>query len=447
MSRNAADGREAPLRLLIVTDSYPPFVGGADRQIEMIARDMAGRGHMVEVVTPWQPGLASVERPVDRLVVRRVRPLLTRIPWFYRDPGRRHHPPFPDPGTTLAIRRIVRRLRPDVVHTYGWISYSTALAMVGSQVPLLLSSRDQGHVCAVRHLVQFGRNDCSGPGPLKCLMCASRTYLADELGVVKVTPTATQRIRAVGKAVVAVAALRVGAPLIRASVTRIHVASGYIRDACERWLIRGRAIPIDVIPSFLAEDAPSTIESDVLSLLPAEPFILFVGRIEPQKGIATLIGAWSALASRPPLVLVGPRSHLSPQTFPEGVHVLPSVTHATVLALWDRAWIGVVPSLGGEAFGAVAVEAMSRGRAIVASATGGLVDIVEDGRNGLLVPPGDSTALRDAMARLLADDVLRDTLGAAARERADQFRAEAILPRFEALYRAAADRGDTAISA
>lgn len=446
MNRNAAGGREVPLRLLIVTDSYPPFVGGADRQIEMIARDMARRGHMVEVVTPWQPGLASVERPADRLVVRRVRPLLTRIPWFYRDPGRRHHPPFPDPGTTLAIRRIVRNLRPDVVHTYGWISYSAALAMVGSQVPLLLSSRDHGYVCAVRHLVQFGRNDCSGPGPLKCLMCASRTYLADELGVAAVTPSATQRIRAVGKAVVAVVALRAGAPLIRASVTRLHVASRYVRDACERWLIRGRAIPIDIIPSFLAEDAPSTIESAVLSLVPAGRFILFVGRIEPQKGIATLISAWSALAPRPPLVLVGPRSHLSPQTFPEGVQVLPSVTHATVLALWDRACIGVVPSLGGETFGNVAVEAMSRGRAIVASATGGLVDIVEDGRNGLLVPPGDSSALREAMARLLADDVLRDALGAAAQKRADQFRAEAILPRFEALYRAAAARGAAAIS-
>jgi glycosyltransferase involved in cell wall biosynthesis len=447
VSRGSAGAPGAALRLLIITDSYPPFVGGADRQIEMIARDMARRGHTVEVVTPWQPGLAFVERSEERLVVRRVRPLLTRIPWFYRDPGRRHHPPFPDPGTTVAIRRIVRRLRPDVVHTYGWISYSAALALVGSRVPLLLSSRDHGYVCAVRHLVQFGRNDCSGPGPVKCLMCASRTYLADELGVVAVTPTASQRIRAVGKAVVAVVAIRAGAPLIRASVTRLHVASGYVRDACERWLIRGRAIPIDIIPSFLAEDAPSTIEGDVLSRLPAEPFILFVGRIEPQKGIATLISAWSALARRPPLVLVGPRSHLSPQTFPEGVHVLPSVTHATVLALWDRASIGVVPSLGGETFGNVAVEAMSRGRAIVASATGGLVDIVEDDRNGLLVPPGDITALRDAMARLLANDQLRDRLGAAARERADQFRAGVILPRFEALYRAAADRGAAAKSA
>jgi glycosyltransferase involved in cell wall biosynthesis len=66
----------------------------------------------------------------------------------------------------------------------------------------------------------------------------------------------------------------------------------------------------------------------------------------------------------------------------------------------------------------VAREAMAYGRAVVASAVGGLRDAVDDGVNGLLVPPRDVAALRAAIERLLADADLRERLGRAAREKA-----------------------------
>ena len=65
----------------------------------------------------------------------------------------------------------------------------------------------------------------------------------------------------------------------------------------------------------------------------------------------------------------------------------------------------------------VAREAMAHGRPVVATAVGGLVDAVEDGVTGLLVPPRDAAALRAALERLLGDPELRRSLGAAARER------------------------------
>jgi type III pantothenate kinase len=66
----------------------------------------------------------------------------------------------------------------------------------------------------------------------------------------------------------------------------------------------------------------------------------------------------------------------------------------------------------------VAREAMAHGRPVVATAVGGLVDVVEDGLTGLLVPPGDVRALREALERLLGDADLRERLGTAARARA-----------------------------
>jgi len=77
----------------------------------------------------------------------------------------------------------------------------------------------------------------------------------------------------------------------------------------------------------------------------------------------------------------------------------------------------VVPSRR-EGYGVAAREAMAYGRPVVASAVGGLLDAVEDGITGVLVPPDDVTALRTAMEGLLADRGRRLALGTAARQRA-----------------------------
>jgi glycosyltransferase involved in cell wall biosynthesis len=112
------------------------------------------------------------------------------------------------------------------------------------------------------------------------------------------------------------------------------------------------------------------------------------------------------------------------------------------MAAWDRALLGVVPSVGAETFGNVVTEAMSRGRAVIASRLGGIVDIIEDGESGLLVPPGDDVALAAAIQRLIEDPLTRERLGEAARVRARRFSAAAVLPRFEALYRDVLAGGD-----
>jgi glycosyltransferase involved in cell wall biosynthesis len=84
--------------------------------------------------------------------------------------------------------------------------------------------------------------------------------------------------------------------------------------------------------------------------------------------------------------------------------------------LYARAAVVVCPSRR-EGFGVACAEAMARARPVVASAVGGLLDHVEDGETGLLVPPGDVPALRAALERLLGDAGLRGRLGAAGRAR------------------------------
>ncbi|MDH4177287.1 MAG: glycosyltransferase [Thermoleophilia bacterium] len=186
-----------------------------------------------------------------------------------------------------------------------------------------------------------------------------------------------------------------------------------------RWVIR-RSRVVVCASSALAADAAALGARDVRVVpsavdLPAEvaeaeepPHVLYVGRLSEEKGVRELAAAAAAL----PLVVVGdgPLRDVLPQA-------VGWVPHDELGPWYERAAVVVVPSHR-EGYGMVAREAMGHGRPVVATAVGGLLDAVEDGVTGLLVPSRDPTALREALERLLGDTELRREYGRAARERA-----------------------------
>ncbi len=137
------------------------------------------------------------------------------------------------------------------------------------------------------------------------------------------------------------------------------------------------------------------------------PHILFVGRLSEEKGVRELAEAARDL----PLVVVGDGPLR--ERLPQAVGFVPP---AELAGYFDRAALVVCPSRR-EGYGVVARQAMAHARPVVASDVGGLAEAVVDGESGLLVPPGDRTALRNALERLLGDPELRARLGTAARER------------------------------
>jgi len=184
---------------------------------------------------------------------------------------------------------------------------------------------------------------------------------------------------------------RLARPIV-ARARLVVAASTALADAAHR-LGAGevRVIPSPVpIPDRVAEpDQP--------------PHVLFAGRLSPEKGIEEFLDATEGL----PRVIVG----AGPVRVPEAVGLVP---RHELGGYYERASVVCVPSRR-EGYGVVAREAMAYGRAVVATAVGGLVDAVDDGETGLLVPPRDVGVLRAAVARLLADGAFRARLGAAAR--------------------------------
>jgi glycosyltransferase involved in cell wall biosynthesis len=176
---------------------------------------------------------------------------------------------------------------------------------------------------------------------------------------------------------------------------------------------------------------------------PEGPFVLFVGALGRHKGLEVLLQSHAALGAPVPLVAVGTTRGDTPANFPPGVTVAVDVPHPEVMAAWTHCSIAVVPSVWPEPFGQVAAEAMSCGRPVIASAVGGLRDIVVDGETGLLVPPGDADALCDALRTLLADPARRARMGDAGRRRAQRFRVSVITDRLERIYAEELDRDRT----
>ncbi len=166
-----------PYRVLLVTDAFAPMIGGADRAVQSVATELAARGHAVAVATAWQPGLPARETR-DGIPVHRLRDLTSRVPWISADPYRHVPPQFPDPEGVIRFKRLIRRFQPDLVHSYGWLTYSCAAALAGTGVPLLLSLHDYGKLCALRTMLHMDREPCTGAAPTRSACAARRTTTA-----------------------------------------------------------------------------------------------------------------------------------------------------------------------------------------------------------------------------------------------------------------------------
>ena len=176
-----------------------------------------------------------------------------------------------------------------------------------------------------------------------------------------------------------------------------------------------------------------------------EPRLLCIGRLIPIKGHLVLLRALAQARLRvPDLVLdIAGRGPLEPalKSFARALGIEDAVRFLGFVSPVQRAIeevaIVVVPSLG-EGFGMVALEAMERARPVIASAVGGLPEIVADGETGFVVPPADAEALAEAMATLAADLGRSAAMGVAGRERAlAEFPPERSADRIEELYREA----------
>jgi glycosyltransferase involved in cell wall biosynthesis len=212
--------------------------------------------------------------------------------------------------------------------------------------------------------------------------------------------------------------------------------------------LRLRTIP-EVRPLGTSQVAPSSSDAGAQS----RQDLLFVGNLGPRKGFDTLIDAFVRACPRLPsgarLVVAGsdtsPRSDqgsysekvlaTAPPAIRARIDLLGWVSDETLDRLYRSCAVVVVPSRY-ESFGLPCIEAMQHGRAVIATTVGGMPEVVTNGVEGVLIPPGDIRGLADAMTRVVTESSFRGALERSAQARYERdFTKDAFAARAEQDYR------------
>lgn len=241
-------------------------------------------------------------------------------------------------------------------------------------------------------------------------------------------------------------ALTAASPLLRRAYDRLAGRIAVSPSARDTW--QGQfggsmvVIPNGVAPEFFACPEP----------LPGwkgtGPTVLFVGRLEPRKGLAYLVRAFLRLKPAFPglrLLVVGRDDKrqqeramaVVPARLRPDLVFVGAVPQADLPSYYASADVFCAPSLGGESFGIVLAEAMAVGLPVVCSDIGGYRDVVRDGSEGLLVPPRDPEALATALGGLLDNPARRAAMGAAARGVAGRYAWQVVAAEVAEVYQAA----------
>lgn len=399
------------LHLCFFSQEYPPGpVSGIGRVIHELAVGLAERGHVVRVLTR-----GADEATVDLeegVWVHRVPVTDERILAEDRTPKR----VWAHAAEMLRELERIDEIRPiDVVQIPNWDSEGASVLEDGAFTTSLGMYTPLATLCDVD-----GRVDRSDPEISAMIDLERRGYLAAD------------GLLACGMAI----------------VEEVEAAYGIALDGDRLSLVPHG------LPAVGSRDAatPAVIDTAAVD-------ILLVGRLEPRKGVDVLLDAAAPLLVEFPeltVTLAGDDSQRdeSGRTYADGlVDLVPDadtrrrvrfagkVDDAELARRYEACDIVVVPSRY-ESFGLTAVEGMMRSKPVVASAVGGLVDIVEDGESGLLVsPPTSADSLRSALRRLIGDPGLRRRMGDHGRELADlRYSREAMAAGAEAHYLRLVDR-------
>lgn len=384
------------MRIVLASEVYPPRAGGAGWSCRALALALRAAGHAVSVLTtsPGPPDLDGL--PVRRLTLR----------------GRKRQ------AAPRAFAARLHAIEGAVIHAQHSLSALGALA--GDHAGrVAVTVRDHWPVCFWSTRISRGTL-CPGCGLGPMTRCVEGRVPAPRplsWGAVPYMRLDLEQKRAALRRAGAILAVSeaIAAELRAAGLPRVTTLPNLV-DAAE-----ARA---------LAADPPSFP-------LP-ERFLLFVGKLEANKGARLLVPAVAEARTGLPLVVLGEGAlhhALKFEAASRGVSLVLRgwAEREDVLRALARATALVFPSLWPEPLSRVLLEALALGTPVAAMDTGGTREILEDGRSGLIVR--DAAGLTEAVARLAGDATLRARLSEGGRARAEAFAPEALVPRYLSVYR------------
>lgn len=358
------------LRIALVTEYYYPHLGGVCEHVHFFAREARRRGHHVDIITSHIPG-AEPEPHVIRLGYSQ--------PVYANGSQARITLGL---GLRRQMRKVLRQGRYDIVHVHSPLT---------PVLPLLAIEEADAPVVGTFH-TYFDRSFAYALG---------RRYFQRRLDMLQ-------------------------AAIAVSHSTTVALERYFDAD----WVVIPNGIDTDYFTP--GAPRPAAIRTDV-------PSILFLGRFDPRNGLKTLIESFRLVRgpTRPAqLVVVGDgplRQH-----YYRAADGDPDITFVgSVLrerpSYYAHSTVYACPTTKAS-FGITLLESMACETPIVCSDIMGFRDVVEEGREALLVPCGDRRALADALVRILDDDTLQHRLGATGRQRALEYAWPRVTERVISVY-------------
>jgi glycosyltransferase involved in cell wall biosynthesis len=392
-------------------DAWAGQPGGGQEYVHTVSDELRARGHdnLIFTLTDRPPPHPRTDERAYVVPTSQVR----RLP---RDV-------VGDPAFERGVREAVDSFRPDILHIHRFDSAFHSIARLTDRLglPVVFTAHDAKLVCPISTLVLPSGEICEGGILPRCAFTGCRVGSGVPYSLYQ-RREFDARVR----------------PSTRAFLSPSHRLVEYLTAHGYR--------PAVHLPSFAV--IPPDVRRMPYDPKPAgaPPVVGFLGRVEPYKGVSDLVEAVAILATKLPklrLDVAGEGSSipsirkLVAARGLEGRTTLRGHVGGTTKEEWFR-YIDVlaVPSVAWENFGLVALEALVRGRPVVAPEFGGLPDIVADGETGRLVPLANPPALAAAVEELLSDRTRSSRLALEGRRRVlERYTPELHVDRLLAVYR------------
>ena len=366
------------VKVALCSDWYPG-TGGVTSHMACLAEELQRLGNDVTIITKKDHG-KTTRRALPKVKIIEI-PLLS---------GNVLAPP-----NLIKLERVLREGRFDVVHGHHAFTPTSLLSVSLAKrlgIPTVLTN----------HSISFGY-DSRIWTPFSYLLFPYRVYI-----------NKADRVIAVSRA-----------------------AADFIEHFADKR-------KITVIPNMVGETFFDGDPGEKTSEKKNRPTILYVGRLSHRKGLHTLIIAMRRVVKKIPearMLIVGDglmrefiKLLIKAFGLEENVKLLGSVPERQLKLFYKMSDVFVLPSVYGESFGIVLLEAMASGVPVVATDTGGIRDVVKDNCTGLLVERENSEGLAKAMLKVLKDPKLAEKLVRNAKREAMKYRSGVIARKIESVY-------------
>jgi glycosyltransferase involved in cell wall biosynthesis len=382
--------------LEVVSTGYPG--GGAQISVRTIKEELQRRGHVVSVLSSDQKGDGMFSDRQFRSV-----PADSRLKAF-------HHIFYFQ--SYFALRRAIKEFRPDVIHFHTIAACTPSVLFAIGKTPAVMTIHGPEEF-TLELLPWF----------MEPKDYRTQPFDMDDLTMVGSLRYWYYRF--------------LQRPVYRMGLRRVSLfiaPSKYIAHAVEK----------DVPPHKIRQ-VYNGIELPAAKPPAGNQRILYIGRLEKVKGVRYLVRAFAEIAARLPdaeLYIVGDGDdrasleHLAKELglgdriiFRGWIKSGPAIERE-----YEHASVVVIPSIWPENLPTVCIEALASGRAVIGTRTGGIPELIEDGKTGIVVPIKDERALGAAIVRLLEDPPLLASMGASAAESAQRFNAVRFVDQVENIY-------------